>query len=69
MLSYPEKLAKLALIYSRNEKENGKAYALSELRHMLNALSAEILQEQQATRDRPVNLLEIARADWNGETR
>ncbi len=63
-MTYPEKLAAVAMIYSRNEREQGEAYAKRELRQMLNDLSNTLLAEMQATRD--TSLLGIARADWNG---
>ncbi len=67
-LTYAEKCRVIAYVFERNERENGRDYALRELRTMLNHTSNEALAEMQATRDRPINLLETARTDWqNGE--
>lgn len=51
-MSIQEKIAALANIYTRNERENGEAYAKRELRGMLNELSAQLLHELQATREK-----------------
>ncbi len=63
-MTYVEKLAGISELFERNVKEISYEYALSELRQRLNLLSNLVLLEQQTTRDRPVNLLELASKDW-----
>lgn len=67
MLSYPEKLAALAMIYNRNEREQGEAYAKRELRQMLNDLSNSLLQEMQTKRDGMAGLLDMCHQAWEGK--
>lgn len=50
-MSMQEKLAAIAMIYARNEQEQGERYAKRELRNMLNDLSNNILTELQAERE------------------
>lgn len=63
---YATECRAIAGIFERNEQENGRAYALSQLRSMLNALSNEALQETQNTRDGMGlnDLLALADKDW-----
>lgn len=49
--TYPERIRTIARIFERNEREQGRNYALRELCTMLNAVSNEALQERQRARE------------------